>query len=140
MSEQNYLDKCVSQALAQSGGNAASARKILTARAKLDARLLQAMASPHMVGIVSYHVDRILRKAKAGDIPKPRKAKTPLPPPPKNMQQNEFTNALRGAIEDHKGQIFGQEQIAKGSRSKIQASNRHISALRAIANGRKQSH
>lgn len=58
----NYAESRIRQALKEAGGNAARARQLLMARAFEDPKLLYALTRQHLNGIVSYHIQRVIRR------------------------------------------------------------------------------
>ena len=129
------LDKAIAQAIAQSGGSAKAAKLLLMQRARIDANFLQSLATPHIGGIISYHIDRILRKAEDMSMEKRQTVKGKASLPPKNIPQKEFANDLRKAIQVENGEIFGQEFITNAGLKRVKASKRHVDAIKAIAAG-----
>ncbi|HBH26952.1 MAG TPA: hypothetical protein DDX54_06075 [Rhodospirillaceae bacterium] len=135
--EQRYLDAAVAEALAQSGGSAAAARRVLLARVRLDLRLLQAMVGPHMGGIVGYHVERVLRratsKARASAAPPPAASE----PPPAEVPPAQFAADLLAAITSDSGAPFGLGADAQPPARRPAASPAHAEALRRLAAARR---
>jgi hypothetical protein len=130
-----YLDRCVAEALAQSGGARPEALRILLARARLEPALLQALVAPHLRGIALYHLDRVARRgdAKTGSPPPPLPQRAEPAPPPEG-----FADDLLAAIEGQGGALFGLE--AAPASTPGQTSARHAAALRRLAAGQRRRH
>lgn len=133
-----YLEACIAEALVQSGGNLTAARRLLATRVQLDVRLLQALAAPHMAGIIAYHVDRVARRG--SDVLQA------LQPSPKTSQTNktlptlpaDFAHDLLSAIVSNQGPLFGQGAGEAPPVHRTIASPTHVQALRTIAAAHKR--
>ena len=123
-----YADSIVAQALKQAEGNQAKARQMIVNEAMKDPKLLQALTRHHMKGIVAYHVERVAsgRATKPKQVPeKPQTA--PVDP------NDAFGKEILKAVASSSSAIFGMETYASPQKSKKQASQQHIDALRAMS-------
>lgn len=121
-----YAEVKIREALKNSGGNAARARKIIVSEAQRDLELLRALTTPHLDGIVAYQVDRVA--SGRAELEK----RHPEAPPPK--AEENFGMELLRAVAASESTVFGQ-QNPMGSRRKF-ASKQHIDAIHKIAASR----
>lgn len=123
-----YAEGRIREALRLSKGNATKARQRVIAWTFEDPKLLQALAGPHLTGIVAHAVSRVIYKeeteAENGEAPELPKA---LDMPPES-----FGREILTALQSGDTPKFGQESNAPPSR-RGQASKSHIDALRQMA-------
>jgi len=58
----SYAERKLQEALLESGGSPAAARRLVMGWAARDSRLLQELAQPFLTGIVGHAVDRVIRR------------------------------------------------------------------------------
>ncbi|HPQ50859.1 MAG: hypothetical protein KDJ26_00775 [Alphaproteobacteria bacterium] len=135
---QSYLQTCILDALDKAKGNQNKAQKIIALLAMEDPQLLQALAKPHLTGIVAHAVGRIAIQENA----KKAGAYEDLPTKPvveKGTQdQNGFGIDLLKALGGANVPKFGMEDAAPRLGRK-QASQQHVNALNLMANKSKSS-
>ncbi|MDD3022209.1 MAG: hypothetical protein PHX61_14725 [Alphaproteobacteria bacterium] len=138
---QSYLQTCILDALEKAKGNQNKAQKIIALRAMEDPQLLQALAKPHLTGIVAHAVGRIAiqeNAKKAGayeDLPL-----TPVVQKAKKAQDDMagFGIDLLKALGGPNVPKFGMED-ASPRLGRKQASQQHVNALNLMANKSKSS-
>lgn len=125
-----YVEKRVKEALKLTGGNATRARQQLIAWTHEDAKLLQALAHPHLTGIVAYAVSRVLNKKDEPEL---------IPPTPREEDDpaHAFGMEILKTIASGATAQFGLEGAQPPGR-KQPASQRHIDAIRQLT-GRRNS-
>ncbi len=121
-----YAESRIREALESCKGNATKARQRIIAQLADDHKLLMALARPHLTGIVSHAVNRVVSRSEIEDSPPPEQPKT-LDMPPQTFGQ-EILQALQG----NKSATFGLENDLPGRR-RGQASKNHIEAMKRIA-------
>lgn len=138
MSSRLYLQNRIREALKKAGGNKNLARQQLIAWTYEDAKLLHALARPHLDGIISYNIDRVL----SGRTESPAQEETGQKPGPtgKNApgqragKVEDFGMELLRAVAASDATIFGQEAGAPPVK-RGQASRRHVDAIMKMAGG-----
>ena len=128
-----YAEKRIKEALKQAKGNATKARQIIIAWSSEDTRLLQALAQPHLTGIVAHAVDRVIYKQGINDEPEEIRAN----PRSLDMAPDTFGKEIMKALQSADTAKFGQESAAPASR-RPKASQSHIDALNKIAGKKKK--
>jgi hypothetical protein len=128
-----YAEKRIKEALKQAKGNATKARQIIIAWSGEDARLLQALAQPHLTGIVAHAVDRVIYKQGSGDEPEEIRAN----PRSLDMAPDTFGKEILKVLQSTDTAKFGQESAAPPAR-RPKASQSHIDALNKIAGKKKK--
>lgn len=130
---QSYMHTCILEALAKAGGNEHKAQKIIALRAMEDFQLLQALAKPHLTGIVAHAVGRIAIQENA----RRENSYEELPEQPVLEQADQgmagFGLDLLKALGGQNVPKFGMEDAAPRLGRK-QASQQHVNALRLMAN------
>jgi hypothetical protein len=123
-----YARQVIRDILKETKGNSVAAARALDARAMTDARLLQELAAPHMKGIVSHAVSRVLHELAHPDTPDqhPDEAQA------LNMPLDAFGRDLLGALSGRNTPRFGQEDAAPQIPHKS-ASKAHIETIKRIA-------
>lgn len=130
---QSYLQDCILDALARAKGNQNKAQKIIALQAMEDPQLLQALAKPHLTGIVAHAVGRIAiqenaKKASERDMPD-----KPVVGGALAQDMNGFGLDLLKALGGPNVPKFGMEDAAPRL-GKKQASLQHVNALKMMAN------
>ncbi|MEM7680179.1 MAG: hypothetical protein AAF182_04175 [Pseudomonadota bacterium] len=128
-----YANKLVAQALQQAGGNQTKARQLIINQAMQDTKLLQALTRHHLKGIVAYHVERVA----SGRANKPQQAPD-RPQTVATAADDEFGMEILKAIANSSSAVFGMESYASPQKTKRQASQQHIDALRQMADRSKK--
>lgn len=121
-----YAEGRIREALKQSKGNPTKARQRVIAWTYEDPKLLQALAQPHLTGIVAHAVSRVVHKQ---DIPE---VDAPDMPESLDMAPETFGKEILAALQNSNTAMFGQESSAPSGR-RPQASKSHIDALKHIA-------
>lgn len=128
----SYLQTCIQEALKKAKGNETKARALIAAQAMEDEKLLQALAKPHLSGIVAHAVGRIAIQQKN----KKAESYDELPVAPKaprgGKSENEFGLDLLKALGGANVPKFGVEDAAPRM-GKKQASQQHVNALKLMA-------
>ena len=63
-----YAEKRIKDALKQARGNATKARQQIIAWTNEDPKLLQALAQPHLTGIVAHAINRVIYKQETEEL------------------------------------------------------------------------
>ena len=135
-----YAEHRIKEALKLSGGNQIKARQQIIAWTYEDAKLLHALAKPHLSGIVAYNIERVA--SGRADAAKNAKAEEKSKKPPaKKAAANgkakeevfglEILKAVAGSPE-----IFGLEDPG-APRKKSGVSQSHVDAIQAIVSKKK---
>lgn len=123
-----YAEKRIREALKKAKGNPTKARQQIIAWINDDPKLLQALARPHLTGIVAHAVNRVIYRegleAEQEDIP--------LSPKKLDMPPATFGQEILKALQSNNTPQFGREAAVPPVRRK-QASQEHIDALRRLA-------
>ncbi len=120
-----YAERRIKEALRQAGGNVTRARQQIIAWTYEDAKLLHALAKPHLNGIVAYHVERVVSGRSEA-------ANAPAPDTPQIAEEEEFGIEILKAVASTNAAIFGQEGHG-GQAKRGRASKQHIDAIRQMA-------
>lgn len=132
-----YIENRIREALKKSRGNKNLARQQLIAWTYEDTKLLHALTRPHLDGIISYNIDRLLsgRGAAAGGEEGGATPRAPQKKPqtaPRSGKADDFGMELLRAVAAGDAAIFGQES-ANPPAKRGQASSRHVDALMKMA-------
>ncbi|HOO81957.1 MAG TPA: hypothetical protein PK513_05600 [Alphaproteobacteria bacterium] len=134
-----YAENRIKEALKLSGGNQIKARQQIIAWTFEDAKLLHALAKPHLSGIVAYNIERVASgradaaRAKAGLKPEKPQATQKSKASNEEAFGFEILKAIAGS-----SQMFGLED-AGAPRKRAPTSQAHVDALRAIASKQKKT-
>lgn len=135
-----YAEHRIKEALKLSGGNPIKARQQVIAWTFEDAKLLHALAKPHLSGIVAYNIERVASGRADAARSKNTEAKKPAPPAQKKTNGRagesfglEILKAVAGSPE-----IFGLEDPG-APRKKSGVSQSHVEAIQAIIAKKKKS-
>ena len=121
-----YAEGRIREALKLSKGNPTKARQRIIAWTFEDPKLLQALARPHLTGIVAHAVSRVIYKQ---ELEEPE---APDMPEGLDMAPETFGKEILSALQSGNTAMFGQEHNAPLGR-RGQASKKHIEALKYIA-------
>ncbi|MCB9991504.1 MAG: hypothetical protein H6867_09010 [Rhodospirillales bacterium] len=121
-----YAESRIREALRLSKGNPTKARQRIIAWTFEDPKLLQALARPHLSGIVAHAVSRVIYQQ---DMEEPE---TPETPAALDMAPETFGQEILAALQNGNTARFGLEGSAPPSR-RPQASKSHIEALKRMA-------
>lgn len=120
-----YAENRIRDALKLHRGNATRARQQVMAWAVDDQRLLLALASPHLTGIVAHAVNRVISKTdREGDEEQDAPRSLDLPP-------DTFGREMLRALSSRDTTVFGRDNGIPGGRTP--ASQSHIDAMRRLA-------
>lgn len=129
-----YAESRIREALKLARGNQMKARQQVMAWASEDEKLLQALARPHLAGIVAYNVERVAsgradakHDAAASDVPAAPPASAGAKP-----KKESFGLEILKAAAGPDTQIFGLEDTGTPQKRKG-VSQSHIDALKAMA-------
>ena len=130
-----YAESRIREALRQHKGNVTKARQQVMAWAFEDSKLLQALAQPHLTGIVAHAVSRVVYRQSTGE----EQAEETVPEIPKalDMAPETFGMEILKALSSDNTAVFGRDGGAPVSRRK-QASKTHTDALRMMASKAKK--
>lgn len=129
-----YAEKRIREALNIAKGNATKARQQIIAWTNEDPKLLQALAQPHLTGIVAHAVNRVVYKQGVED----HDDDVPEVPQSLDMAPDTFGKEILKALASDSTSIFGRDNGPGPARRK-QASQSHIDALKQMANKGKHS-
>lgn len=121
-----YAEGRIKEALKLSKGNPTKARQRVIAWTFEDPKLLQALARPHLTGIVAHAVNRVIYQK---DLDEPE---TPEVPEALDMAPETFGKEILSALQNTDTPMFGQESYAPRA-PRGQASKSHIDAIKHIA-------
>lgn len=121
-----YAERRIKEAIKKAGGNAERAKQQVIAWTFEDAKLLHALAKPHLTGIVAYNIERIM-SGRADAI-----EEVPTKPEPLGMKGEEFGVEILKAVAGPNVPLFGQEGNAPPMK-RGRASKQHIDAIRHLA-------
>ncbi|MFN3827150.1 MAG: hypothetical protein ACK4NR_05935 [Micavibrio sp.] len=121
-----YAERRIKEALDLCKGNTARARQQIIAWTYEDPKLLQALAQPHLTGIVAHAVSRVVYKQEMDD------AHIPDEPQSLDMAPDTFGKEILQALSSDRGVLFGRDTGAAPVKRKA-ASQSHIDALKHIA-------
>ena len=128
-----YAESRIREALKLSKGNATKARQQIIAWTFEDARLLQALSRPHLMGIVAHAVNRVIYHLEDDH----ETAEVPDSPETLNMGPETFGREILRALSSTNTAVFGREDSAPSTGRK-QASQSHIDALKSMASKKKK--
>lgn len=134
-----YAEQRIKEAIKLHGrNNQAKVRQQIIAWTFEDFKLLQALAKPHLSGVVAYHVERVLsgrsEKAKAASQPAARtKTQAASKPAQISKQEESFGMEIMKAIASDSGSLFGFENTGAPTKRPGQVSQSHVDALRQMA-------
>ena len=123
-----YAENRIRDALALCKGNPTKARQQIIAWTAEDLKLLQALAQPHLTGIVAHAVGRVIHR----DGTEEQTEILPEMPEGVDMSPEGFGKEILGILSSRNTAVFGQESAAAPFGRK-QASQRHIDAMKKIA-------
>ncbi|PJB71967.1 MAG: hypothetical protein CO093_03985 [Alphaproteobacteria bacterium CG_4_9_14_3_um_filter_47_13] len=121
-----YAEERIREALKLSKGNSAKARQRVIAWTSEDPKLLQALAKPHLTGIVAHAISRVIYK---NELEEPE---IPDVPEKLDMKPQTFGKEILSALQNTNTATFGQEDNVPATR-RGKASKSHIDALKYIA-------
>lgn len=121
-----YAEKRIAVALRLAKGNATKARQQVIAWTYEDPKLLQALARPHLTGIVAHAVNRVI--SRKNEIP----VDVPAKPQSLDMSAGSFGKEILGALSGRNAPNFAQESAAPPIKKK-EASQQHIDTIRMLA-------
>ncbi|MCM2343037.1 MAG: hypothetical protein NDJ24_00585 [Alphaproteobacteria bacterium] len=124
-----YAEKRILEALSMSKGNSTKARQQVIAWCTQDHKLLQALAQPHLTGIVAHAISRVVYKQESEE----QVADIPESPQSLDMAPDTFGKEILKALASDNASLFGRDTGAPPTRRK-QASQAHIDALKQMAN------
>src|SRR3989344_5209210 len=123
-----YAEKRIKKALAIAKGNATKARQQIIAWTNEDPKLLQALAQPHLTGIVAHAISRVVYRQEAEDV----EEDIPEAPQSLDMAPDTFGKEILKALASENTVMFGRDTGVVPAGRK-QASQSHIDALKQIA-------
>ena len=123
-----YAEKRIKEALTIAKGNATKARQQVIAWTNEDPKLLQALAQPHLTGIVAHAVSRVIYRQEVEEI----EAEVPDVPQTLDMAPDTFGKEILKALASENTAMFGRDNGAVTGRRKP-ASQSHIDAMKQIA-------
>lgn len=133
-----YAESRIKEALKLHKGNPAKAQQQIIAWIYEDAKLLHALAKPHLSGIVAYNIERVAsgrsdpQKKQAPKSEKPVSTSAPRKPAAAAASKPEaFGLEILKAVAA-KPEIFGLEDLG-AQKKRGAASQRHVDAIKAIA-------
>ncbi len=121
-----YAESRIREALKLAKGNPTKARQRVIAWTFEDPKLLQALARPHLSGIVAHAINRAISRQDLEEV------EAPDEPEKLNMAPETFGAEILAALQSGNTARFGQEGNAPQGR-RGQASKSHIEALKKIA-------
>lgn len=124
-----YAERRIKEALTIAKGNATKARQQIIAWTNEDPKLLQALAQPHLTGIVAHAVSRVVYKQEIEEV------EPEIPPPvPQSldMAPDTFGKEILKALASENTALFGRDSGTTPARRKA-ASQSHIDALKQMA-------
>ena len=127
-----YAEKRIREALKQAKGNATKARQLIMGWTSEDARLLQALAKPHLTGIVAHAINHVIYHQDDEEEPE----EIPATPQSLNMEPDTFGKEILRALQSSDTARFGRESAAPPAK-RPKASQSHIDALKQIAKKKK---
>lgn len=123
-----YAEARIREALRLAKGNTTRARQQIIAWTFEDPKLLQALARPHMTGIVAHAIGRVVHMEEMEG------AEPPDMPEGLNMAPESFGKEILSALRGGEAPTFGLESGASAPpQRRGQASKSHIEALKRIA-------
>jgi len=133
-----YAESRIKEALKISGGNRIKARQQIIAWTFEDAKLLHALAKPHLSGIVAYNIERVASgRADAVRAQTTSNKSNAKPNKKAENAEEEFGVELLKALAGS-SQMFGLED-AGAPQKRAQTSQAHVDAIRAMARQKKKT-
>jgi len=130
MSNREYVENRIKQALKITRGHPAKARRQIIAWTYEDPKLLFGLAQPHLTGIVAHAVGRVMNKKEEPE---------PVPEPATSQDDgNQFGVEILKSIAGGEAAQFGFESSGGRPMKKHTASQRHIDAIKQMV-GKNQS-
>ncbi len=123
-----YAEKRIKEALTIAKGNATKARQQVIAWTNEDPKLLQALAQPHLTGIVAHAISRVVYKQEIEEV----EPEVPDVPQSLDMAPDTFGKEILKALASENTALFGRDNGASQPRRKA-ASQSHIDALKHMA-------
>ena len=123
-----YAEKRIKEALVIAKGNATKARQQIIAWTNEDPKLLQALAQPHLTGIVAHAISRVIYRQEAEEV----EEDIPEAPQSLDMAPDTFGKEILKALASENTVMFGRDTGVVPAGRK-QASQSHIDALKQIA-------
>lgn len=128
-----YVENRIREALKQAKGNTTRARQQIIAWTNDDPKLLQALAKPHLTGIVAHAVSRVLHRMEHEEV----EPEVAAAPETLDMEPETFGKEILSILQSERTAQFGRESSAPSPRRK-QASQSHIDALKQMASKSKK--
>ncbi len=128
-----YAESRIREALKLAKGNSTKARQQIMAWTFEDARLLQALARPHLTGIVAHAINRVVYHQ---DMVEGDEEDIPEAPQSLDMAPDTFGKEILQALQSTNTAQFGRESAVPPVGRK-QASQSHIDAMKQIARKKK---
>ncbi len=122
-----YAESRIREALKLSKGNPTKARQRVIAWTFEDPKLLQALARPHLTGIIAHAVNRVIYQQ---GLEEPE---VPEQPESLDMAPETFGQEILAALQSNSTPLFGQESFGPQAGPRRTASKSHIEALKHIA-------
>lgn len=129
-----YAEKRIREALNMARGNTTKARQQIIAWTSEDPKLLQALAQPHLTGIIAHAISRVVHKQEIDE----HETEVPDVPQTLNMAPDTFGKEILKALASENTALFGRDSGTGPARRK-QASQSHIDALKQIASKSKSA-
>lgn len=127
-----YAESRIREALKQTDGNVTKARHLITSWCKNDHRLVLELTAPHMVGISSHAIQRVIRL----DEEQAQSAEEPIAVEPiqeevlvKGGQADAFGLEILKAVAGNKNPKFGMNVNKVGGNKRPKVSAQHIDAI-----------
>jgi hypothetical protein len=137
-----YAEAKIKEILKQVGGDQTRAIQRIINESMQDARLMQALAHPHLKGIVAHAVGRVISRIEEEEIEVQQQEDIPVQPEALNMTPGTFGKEILQALSGG-GQKFGDEVYVPPSRLPRQrpkkASQSHIDAINQMINKNKST-
>lgn len=129
-----YAERRIREALSLHKGNATRTRQQVMAWTYEDPKLLQALAQPHLTGIIAHAVNRVIHANPLDDEP----VEQVLAEQPQrlDMDPETFGQEILKALSSSSTAVFGRESSGAPTGRK-KASKSHIDALRMMAERKK---
>ena len=135
-----YAQSRIKEALKLSGGNQVKARQQIIAWTFEDAKLLHALAKPHLSGIVAYNIERVAsgraEAASKQNTEAKSEPKTPKASANAKTKEEQFGLEILKAVAGS-AEIFGLEDPG-APRRRGGVSQSHMDAIRAITETKKK--
>ena len=129
----DYAEGRIREALRLANGNQMKARQQVMAWLYEDAKLLHALAKPHMNGIIAYNIERIASGRADKRDPEAPPALPPLSQARLRAGQDPFGLELLKAVAGGDAAMFGLESAGAPPPKRGPASPQHIEALKKIS-------